>query len=178
MSSTDCECLLDGMHRVLLFVRINIYETYSSDLIKTMDYYTQMLIKDEQPKVMDFKSDILSRIPESGKELEFLSSFNTQHQFSKFQLENVLKYLPFFSEILNLAQKELQLGNYEAAYQLVDAVHFFPQLLIEYKRWDKPNYWNTYITGIGYNWNEGFLQKWEHQFQTKSLIERLKSVFK
>lgn len=146
---------LELCFRVFLLIRTDIRSQHNSDLLNVLLKSLQRLLNGEDLETYDLIKDI-NQITNRIR-LDDIKGSNIDH----LKLFPPI-YMSLLDNVLTEAIHVFEMRDYQRAYDLIDAVHFLPQLLIT-EDWERGEYWESFIIPYRIDWNNDFLKSLDSQ---------------
>lgn len=161
---------LGSLYQILVLVRFKISEQYSFIILKTI----QKLLNN----TLDYellKNNILKIEELDEYSRDYLNNvLNTIEKNKNINNKNEIdKYIPILRESINTVIYFLEKGQIERAYDLIDAIHCLPIMLLEKKRWRPSGFWKNYINPYREKWDKDFLCNEEKKIRRKVFFRNM-----
>ena len=163
-----------GFQRIFIFIRSQIRSSYNVSLLEKINTYSLLLIGKSEIRFDMFKIETIS-IVNGDTEIEdfFNKALNVDcSNYSINNLKEIMRYLYVLSDTALEICKQLKEGQFERAYDLVDAIHCLPEAILTKKNWNSKVFWNTYIRPYREKWDSDFLN-----IREKELVNHYSRLF-
>ena len=165
----DLALYMMGLHRIFVIVRSQIRHPACERVIAaTAGHLARML----DTGVLGLQA-FFDEIKALGGEDEYLGHnlsnalHFTRGDYTTDNQEEIERYLPLLRDAVAEIHRLLTLQLYDRAYDLVDAIHFLPEVLLISKRLDTRTWWDHQINLYHEKWGNDLLAEYE-----KVLVER------
>lgn len=170
MIENSIGCLLESLHRIFILVRFKINQQYSIGIMENIQKILDKNILDYEilkKKILNMKGlDEYSR--------DYLdNALNTIKERYTDNYEEINKYTPVIKEAVVAIVNFLKERQIERAYDLIDAIHCLPVMLLDKKGWRPNGFWRHYINPYRAKWDKYFLVDQEKKIRKKRFL-RLK----
>lgn len=129
-----CKNFFENMHRLLVFIRSDIYNHKNIVLTKILiDCIEKELTNRELIEM------VINTFPQLKEQLVLQDD-------EVYKMEQKAK--DFVLKALYILTMELENGRYDSAYDTADMLHIFPHIIISNSRRQINNYWKIYVNPI------------------------------
>ncbi len=168
MDRRNITFFLLGFQRIFIHIRSQIQRPYNINLLEKISRYALLLNESDIGYDM-FKAEIL-KIADTDAQLEeffktALNNFNIS--FETDNLQEIRSYLYVISDTSAEICMQLDNGNLDRAWDLVDAIHCLPEALLSKKDWNPKSFWDTYIRPYREKWDGNFLNVREKELENR-----------
>ncbi|GGD56788.1 hypothetical protein [Paenibacillus nasutitermitis] len=149
------------LNKLLIISRYKINET---NVLSTLN-----LIQKKSVHLMNGREEAIEQLIEEallidGKiildiENQYSSSYN--EILSETQCNTIFQYLQLINVVIEEIKALILLNKYQRAFELVDAIHCLPEMLIQ-KNWNAREYWEVFIHPYREKWDSSFLFEMEN----------------
>ncbi|RTE11541.1 hypothetical protein [Paenibacillus whitsoniae] len=168
MEASNFTFFLLNLQKLLIFTRSNLSKLNLEVLMSVLLLNIEVLLREEAIDLKLFQNEIINCLPEGSIEKDVVQNlFVYNYQGTRTNFKEVENYVVFIYEVLNQVCFAIRDSNFERSYLLIDAVHCLPQMLIEFKKWDRKSFWYSFIKISPPLFDEEFLGKWEIYFIPK-----------
>ncbi|MEK0317243.1 hypothetical protein [Cohnella sp. 56] len=144
-------------YRIFLLIRADIRSSQNSYLLVVL---IEILRKLKNGERLD-RDDIVKEINQITKRILLDDIESSGVDYSN---PPSLIHLKVLNEILEEALFLLNQKEFQRAYDLIDAVHFLPEIMIT-EDWIEKEYWDNFIIPYRNKWNDHFLKDLEPQIR-------------
>lgn len=146
--------MLDGIQKLLIVLRYDIYSLDSYIIVSILRNIVKNNRIDEEQIIILNATDILNKLnisislkSQKGEKLPSLLD-EDEDKFSRFILY-----------ALQEVEKSLDNSMHHMAYDIVDAIHVFPEIFISSPPRNFKEYWNIYIKPVQKKWINGLFEE-------------------
>jgi len=145
------ELLLKNFIAIAVYLRNDITNPVNTDIVSAVIKAFEGNISNDE-----MCSKICEAEPLMAERLEYGQA---EYALSE---ESRIKY-DFICESLKYLYEQLNLRNYDRAYNLADLLHVFPDVMLNDKN-SKKLYWKIYVLGYKKRCNDSFFDKYRNMF--------------
>lgn len=129
-----CHNFLENMHRILVYVRSDIYNNENTELVKILGLcINDNMSNEEMVKIIiDMYPVLMQQLILQNDEICRLSAEAKDYVLC----------------VLQIISNALEEKDYELAYDMVDVLHVFPHVVISNEKRQIKSYWKVYVKPI------------------------------